>query len=63
MYMFKLKRNVLIWSFKLKVVAIDGQLAVVHQSSVQFDIELPEFRYYSHSLHGLKMLKCCLLIL
>ncbi|KAK7123292.1 hypothetical protein R3I93_021641 [Phoxinus phoxinus] len=29
---------------QLKVVAIDGHLAVVHQSSVQFDSELPEFR-------------------
>ncbi|XP_030612600.1 xylulose kinase isoform X2 [Archocentrus centrarchus] len=29
---------------QLKVVAIDGDLRVVHQSSVQFDSELPEFR-------------------
>ncbi|XP_067234080.1 xylulose kinase [Chanodichthys erythropterus] len=29
---------------QLKVVAIDGKLDVVHQSSVQFDSELPEFR-------------------
>ncbi|XP_051739010.1 xylulose kinase [Ctenopharyngodon idella] len=29
---------------QLKVVAIDGKLEVVHQSSVQFDSELPEFR-------------------
>ncbi|MED6268587.1 hypothetical protein CHARACLAT_023947, partial [Characodon lateralis] len=28
----------------LKVVAIDGDLSVVHQDSVQFDSELPEFR-------------------
>ncbi|KAM4718109.1 xylulose kinase isoform 2-T2 [Anableps anableps] len=29
---------------QLKVVAIDGGLSVVHQDSVQFDSELPEFR-------------------
>ena len=31
-------------STKLKVVAIDGGLDVVHQDNVQFDSELPEFR-------------------
>uniref|UniRef100_A0A3B4ZS55 Carbohydrate kinase FGGY N-terminal domain-containing protein n=1 Tax=Stegastes partitus TaxID=144197 RepID=A0A3B4ZS55_9TELE len=30
---------------QLKAVAIDGDLSVVHQSSVQFDAELPHFRY------------------
>ncbi|XP_008292824.1 xylulose kinase [Stegastes partitus] len=29
---------------QLKAVAIDGDLSVVHQSSVQFDAELPHFR-------------------
>ncbi|XP_039859803.1 xylulose kinase isoform X2 [Simochromis diagramma] len=29
---------------KLKAVVIDGELRVVHQSGVQFDAELPEFR-------------------
>ncbi|XP_066540187.1 xylulose kinase isoform X2 [Hoplias malabaricus] len=29
---------------QLKVVAIDGDLQVTHQSNVQFDIELPEFK-------------------
>ncbi|KAM9337111.1 xylulose kinase-like [Symphorus nematophorus] len=29
---------------QLKVVAIDGNLNVVHQNNVQFDSELPEFR-------------------
>ncbi|ROI48970.1 Xylulose kinase [Anabarilius grahami] len=29
---------------QLKVVAVDGKFDVVHQSSVQFDSELPEFR-------------------
>ncbi|XP_050960553.1 xylulose kinase isoform X1 [Labeo rohita] len=29
---------------QLKVVAVDGNLEVIHQSSVQFDRELPEFR-------------------
>lgn len=29
---------------QLKVVAIDGNLEVIHQSSVQFDSELPDFR-------------------
>uniref|UniRef100_A0A672MNQ4 Xylulose kinase n=1 Tax=Sinocyclocheilus grahami TaxID=75366 RepID=A0A672MNQ4_SINGR len=28
----------------LKVVAVDGNLEVIHQNSVQFDSELPEFR-------------------
>lgn len=30
---------------KLKVIAVDGNLEVIVQSSVQFDSELPEFRY------------------
>ncbi|XP_065804917.1 xylulose kinase [Labrus bergylta] len=29
---------------QLKVVAVDGNLSVVHQNNVQFDSELPEFR-------------------
>lgn len=29
---------------QLKAVAIDGALGPVHQDSVQFDSELPEFR-------------------
>uniref|UniRef100_A0A672MHR0 Xylulose kinase n=1 Tax=Sinocyclocheilus grahami TaxID=75366 RepID=A0A672MHR0_SINGR len=29
---------------QLKVVAVDGNLEVIHQNSVQFDSELPEFR-------------------
>ena len=29
---------------KLKVVAIDGNLRVVHQDAVLFDSDLPEFR-------------------
>lgn len=33
---------------KLKAVVIDGELRVVHQSGVQFDAELPEFRYRSY---------------
>uniref|UniRef100_A0A3Q2V9D5 Xylulose kinase n=1 Tax=Haplochromis burtoni TaxID=8153 RepID=A0A3Q2V9D5_HAPBU len=33
---------------QLKAVVIDGELRVVHQSGVQFDAELPEFRYRSY---------------
>uniref|UniRef100_A0A3Q2DE45 Carbohydrate kinase FGGY N-terminal domain-containing protein n=1 Tax=Cyprinodon variegatus TaxID=28743 RepID=A0A3Q2DE45_CYPVA len=29
---------------QLKVVAIDGDLSVVHQDAVQFDSELPHYR-------------------
>lgn len=32
---------------KLKAVVIDGNLSVVQRTSVQFDSELPEFRYPS----------------
>lgn len=33
-----------VFVLKLKVVAIDDNLNVVHQNNVQFDSELPEFR-------------------
>lgn len=34
----------LFFCLKLKVVAIDENLTVIHQNNVQFDSELPEFR-------------------
>lgn len=34
----------LLFCVKLKVVAIDENLTVIHQNNVQFDSELPEFR-------------------
>jgi len=38
-----------IW-FQLKAVVIDDNLAILHQTNVQFDNDLPEFRYTSKKI-------------
>lgn len=55
---------------KLKVVAIDRDLNVIHQSQVHFDSQLPEFGYVNasarHDAHFIEMtlrqVSCRLLI-
>lgn len=37
--------NLRLIQFQLKAVVVDDNLAVLHETSVQFDNDLPEFRY------------------
>lgn len=44
---------------KLKAVAVNQELEIVHEASVQFEADLPEFRYeanFSTSSYHLKSL-------
>lgn len=37
----------LLFPLQLKVIAIDEQLTVIHEDSVNFEKDLPEFKYVS----------------